>query len=307
MKKVIYAILILVIFLTFGYSWREYSRTPCDRVLEYSVGRFDGNFGINEVQFKKYVASAEVPWESVLGSKKGKSKNLFQYNPDAKFTVNLIYDERQRETTEKQKTESGLSATENFFKNLDVKFNVTKAEYDSQAASYEIKKRAFDERVKSYQDEVDYWNSHNGAPKAKYRELEAERIELNREVVILNSEMEKVNKLALNLNNAVKDRNRAAEEYNKAVLEYNKRYGGHMEFNQAEYTGKEINIYQFSDSKSLIAALAHEFGHALTMDHIENSNSIMYYLRESENIPSNLTPSAEDMVELKRVCPNAVN
>jgi predicted Zn-dependent protease len=96
-------------------------------------------------------------------------------------------------------------------------------------------------------------------------------------------------------------RNQAASEYNKVAKNYNQKYGHGLEFNQAEYNGKGINVYQFSTEQDLEVALAHEFGHALGMDHVENPTSIMYYITGG-NQQVDLTPSAEDLTELKRVC-----
>ena len=104
------------------------------------------------------------------------------------------------------------------------------------------------------------------------------------------------------INQALQNRNNAASGYNQFVNSYNQKYGHGLEFNQAEYTGNEINVYQYGNKNDLTLALAHEFGHALSMDHIENSNSIMYYLTK-EGTKSNLSPTAEDLAELRRVCP----
>jgi len=302
MKKFLNAIFILIIISALGFFWYQYDLTLCDKVLKYSIGRFDNNFGISEEQFKKYVASAELPWENILTKEKSQGMNLFKYDPEAKFTVNLIYDKRQRETLEKQKTESGLEAAENFFKSLDAKFNLAKSGYDSNVSNYDSAKAAFDLRAANYEVEVNYWNSKKGVPKAKYNELEAERAALNNKAASLNAEAGELKNLASNLDQAVKERNGAVLDYNRTVERYNQKYGGHLEFDQAEYNGKEINIYQFTDSKSLIMALSHEFGHALSLDHVENSKSIMYYLRDSQNLPATPTPSTEDLAELKRVC-----
>ena len=296
MRKILNTLFILAIFGALGFSWWQYNLTPCDRGLEYSIGRLDTNFGLSEEQFKKYVQNSEAPWEKAL------NKNVFEYNPAAKFTVNLIYDERQRETILKQKTESGLTAAESFFKNLDSKFNTAKADYENKVASFESAKSTLDARAAKYEQEVNYWNTRKGAPRQKYEELEVERVALNREIELLNARAQELKELSNNFNQALRERNEAAKDYNRVVEQYNQKYGGHSEFDQAEYNGEEINIYQFTDSKGLIMALAHEFGHALAMDHVENSKSIMYYLRDSQNLPASPIPTAEDLAELKKVC-----
>lgn len=278
-----------------GQSIYKYYLGPCSETLEYRIGRFDSNFSLTKEQFKNYITEAEKPWETALG------KNLFSYNSEAKFTVNLIYDERQRTTELKQKTEFGLTKIEEVFQKLDSDFNHTKAVYDARTATYKEAVRVFEARQAEYERQVKFWNTKNGAPKSEYESLRQEQMALNSEASRLNIEANTINNLTQELNNLLEERNRAAAEYNQTARDYNEQYGHGLEFNQAEYTRDDINVYQFESGKDLVLALSHEFGHALGMDHIENPKSIMYYVTGSgsANIP---TPSAEDLAELKKVC-----
>lgn len=246
---------------------------PCQRPLKYSIGRFDTQFGVTKEEFKSYLAQAETVWEKALG------RDVFIYDPNASFKVNLIYDERQLETIQKQKSEFGLSAVEETFKQLDTEFSIFKNQYEQKVASYE-------RNLASYK-------------KGKYS---------NDEVQILNQEVTELNKETAQLNALLKERNNKAAEYNKMVEAYNAKYNQGVEFNQAEYIGNpmnnqrgDINVYQFGNKKDLVLALTHEFGHALGMDHTENQNSVMYYLTGA-NAGVSPSLSSEDLVELQRVC-----
>ena len=46
--------------------------------------------------------------------------------------------------------------------------------------------------------------------------------------------------------------------------------------------------------------LAHEFGHALSLEHVGNEKSIMYFLIKEQ--PESLQLTKEDMDEFARVC-----
>ena len=131
--------------------------------------------------------------------------------------------------------------------------------------------------------------------------MHLERLYLNTEATRLNTESVSINALTNELNKLLKERNIKAAEYNKVAESYNQKYNHNLEFNQAEYTGKEINIYQFSTKKDLILAMTHEFGHTLGMEHVENAKSIMYYLTGADTEIS-LVLSSEDLAELNRVC-----
>src|SRR3989344_2395715 len=157
MQKVLNILLMIVIAGTAWYGWRQYNLTPCDTTLEYLLGRFDTNFGITESQFLSYVSEAEVPWEDELG------KQLFKYNPQAKFKVNLIYDERQRETVTKQRAESGLESAESTLRSLDKKLDTFRSQYDSRSKEFDKMKSDLEELSAEYESEVSYWNANGGA------------------------------------------------------------------------------------------------------------------------------------------------
>jgi hypothetical protein len=266
MKKILQYLFLLAIIGISTYFVYEKTLRPCDRELEYSIGRFDTQFGISEGEFKARIVEAGSVWEKALG------KSIFVYKPGADFKINLIYDERQLATVQKQKTEFGLSAVEETFKKLDAEFNLFKNDYEQKVSVYE-------KNLALYK-------------KGKYSNIQI--LELNREAAELNKETNQLNEL-------LKERNAKAVEYNKIAADYNNQYSHGLEFNQAEYTNGQINVYQFGNKKDLTLALAHELGHALGFDHVENPKSIMYYLTGA-NTETALTPSGEDLAELKRVC-----
>lgn len=278
-----------------GYSIYFYSLGPCEKPLEYAIGRFDTQFGVAKEEFKSRIAVSETVWEKVL------NRDVFLYDPDAAFKINLIYDERQLATIQKQKTEFGLSAVEDILNKLDAEFSEMKTSYDRASASHEARSISLESRQKEYARDVDFWNKKGGAPKNEYEKLQAEAAALNREVAAFNVEAASLNTEAQELNALLQKRNQAAAEYNKIAKNYNQKYGQGLEFNQAEYTGNEINVYQFGNKGDLAVALTHELGHALGMDHVENPASIMYYI-SGDNAATVSLPSAEDLAELRRVC-----
>ncbi len=272
MKKFLSYIFLLALIGASAYFIYEKNLSPCDRPIEYSIGRFDTQFGVSEEDFKSYITEAGSVWEKALNRK------IFVYNPNAAFKINLVYDQRQLDTVQKQKTEFGLSTVEDAFKKLDADFKVFKNEYDQKVSVYE-------QNLALYKA-------------GKYSNTQIEQ---------LNTEASDLNNMTKQLNALLAERNAKAAEYNQIATDYNKKYNSGMEFNQAEYispsTGKagEINVYQFGNKNDLILALAHELGHALGMNHVENPKSIMYYIT-GVNTETDLTPSAEDLAELNKVC-----
>lgn len=295
MNKFVQYTLIVAAAGSLTYSAYEFNRPICSKPLKYNIGYFDESFGITEEEFKLTIVKAESVWERELG------RDVFIYDPKADFKINLIYDEKQFATMQKQKTESGLSKLESDFELLDQKLASLKREYDSKVGSYERAAAAFNQRKTAYDAEAASWNEKGGAPRDVYLSLESQREDLNSEADRLNLEAADINTTARTLNSLIGERNAKAAAYNQAAREYNKKYGAGLEFNQAEYTGKAINIYQFASERELLLALTHEFGHVLGMDHVDNPESIMYYLTTAD-AETSVTLSAEDLAELGRVC-----
>lgn len=302
MKRLIQYVFLLALIGTPAYFIYERTVRPCDETLEYSIGRFDSQFGLSMEDFKSYVLESGLVWEKIL------DKKVFIYNPNADFKINLVYDERQLATVQKQKTEFGLSAVENVFKKLDADFIIFKSQYDNKVSTYETALSAYKRRKDAYDKKVAYWNSRGGALKDEFQSLEAERIYLNTEARKLNTEVSSINDMTRQLDTLLKERNLKAVEYNKIAADYNKKYNNGLEFNQAEYKSGnppvqagEINVYQFGNKKDLILALSHEFGHALGMGHVENPKSIMYYITGA-NTETSPAPTTEDLIELNKVC-----
>jgi predicted Zn-dependent protease len=95
------------------------------------------------------------------------------------------------------------------------------------------------------------------------------------------------------------------EQYNDQVEEYVNRYGEPREFDQGDYVGEEINIYQYDDMLHLRAVLVHEFGHALGLSHGTDPRSVMFHLMKDQELDP-LTLTAEDISMISVQCNQAV-
>lgn len=294
MAKRIFGTLFLLVMTVFAFVWyQNVYLEPCAKPIKYSIGSIDSKFGLGAVEFLDDVAKAETVWEKAVG------RDLFAYQPDASFKINLIYDERQRSIILKQREESGLEAAESILRQTDSRLREMRLNYEQSAAAHEAALSALESDQSAYQSEVDYWNLRGGAPPKEFAALEKKRLALNAEVEKVNSQAAALNQKQEELNALVRERNAAAVDYNRLVKNYNERYASGLEFDQAEYTGEAINIYEFKNRSDLELVLAHELGHALGLGHVENSRSVMYYLSGGQD---RLLLSEEDLAELNRIC-----
>ncbi len=280
-KYFLYAILIAAVCL-WGYVYTLQS-SACDAPLEYSLGNFDQRFNISKAEFIEMTMEASEVWENSVNKdlfvyvenekSKGVAKDFLEkyidkYFVRQKVTINLIYDERQQMVEERELLSSQLDQTQDTADSLKKEFQALQENHKKVEAEYEVLLVQY-RNVKISRDIV-----------------EKKRLELNRLVDRINSK--------------INDYNSLVKEANLTVDTINQTAG--QEFEEGTYIsdgeGERINIYEFRDRKALVRVLAHEFGHALGIEHNDNQNSIMYYLNKSKNI----IPTAEDLRDLQMIC-----
>ncbi|MFZ3031821.1 MAG: matrixin family metalloprotease [Candidatus Moraniibacteriota bacterium] len=298
MKKILQYGFFVALVLGTVLVWRSVP-LPCATPIEYALGNFDSRFGISQEDFLKEATAAESAWERVLG------RELFRYVPGAAFKVNLIFDERQEQTIEGQKLESSLEKTQSTQETLEQKQKKTLTLYEKTSVEYERMLSSFKKRLDAYNAEVAKWNREGGAPADEYENLEKVRKALEKEGKALETKRQEVNGLATQVNAFSKQQIVVVEKYNDQVEGYVRRYGEPGEFDQGDYVGSEINIYQYDDLPHLQAVLAHEFGHALGLIHGTNPQSIMYHLMKEQSL-SPLTLTEEDKSMLETQCSQTV-
>ena len=260
------------------FLWDNVLRSPCSRIIEYSIGEFDDRYRISKDEFLDIVQESELVWEDVA------QKELFRYVPDADFKINLKWSENQELLYQGDDLENQLDQQQSSIESVQ-------SRYESALQRYETAKREFRQAEESYQRDVDLWNQNPGT-QAAYQELKREERALNEQLTALNSLGALVNRLA-------EQSNQKIDQFNQGVNEFNQLFDG-REFDAGNTDGTEINVYSFDGEEELHALLVHEFGHVLGIGHIEDSESVMYYLLNEENSDGNLTNF--DIAALEQSC-----
>ncbi len=289
-------ILLLFIATLFGsVFWYEKMDVPCDTPLYYYIGTVDERFGTDVEEIKTIALHAEQLWEKNLNSE------LFQYDESKEGTpLNLIFDERQENADMEQELREDLEIKEGMsdeiarqYEKLIVEFRTLRKEYEARVVAYETS-------LREYNREVTKWNDKGGAPETIISNLRSTERELKNEQSALQKLAEQINTIVDGLNRIGARGNVLITDYNTIVEKYNDEFSEAREFAQGDYTGEAINVYQFDSEEELTLVFAHEFGHALGFEHVENDVSIMHYLMGPQSIESGL--SAEDIAEYSRVC-----
>ena len=305
-------LIVIVVILGIGYFFRsslvqQYKNIsasfyPCTQPLTYHIGSIDPGFNVSQSEFADDINVAAAIWEKTM------NKKLFTYSSSGSVKINLIYDARQQTTDTLGTIGTVIDTSKTNYDTLNSTYQKKVAEYARQKISIENAMSSFQANNASYEQEVSYWNSRGGADKNQYDLLQNKKMNLEQDMTFIQNLQQTLNQLVQEVNSLAEQLNQMARELNTKVQTYNT-IGASTgkEFNEGEYIEengtKTIAIYQFDTKARLIRVLAHELGHALGLNHVDDPKAIMYKLNSSENI----IPTSADMTELKTACQIPLN
>jgi len=300
-------VIVLLLLLGFGYYYRKEAglflqnflnqSQPCQKPITYSIVNLDPRFNLTKSELLDDIKRAEKIWEAPI------NRQLFESSPAGNLKINFVYDYRQQATDAMRKIGIVINDDRSTYDALKAKYDLLVASYNQEKTRVDALNAVYNADKIVYEKEVNYWNSHGGASKEEYIILEQKRADLNNQVATINQEETSLNELANTINSAGIILNKLIATLNLKVSAYNTANSlTGKEFNEGEYvndaSGAAINIFQFNDTNQLVRVLAHELGHALGLEHLNNPKAIMYYLNEGVN--EKLT--ADDLAALKKAC-----
>ncbi len=283
-----YLLLISFVFLmsTSAYSFKS----SCEKTQTFRIGKVDTEFNLTKEEVLKYATEAANIWNNGLGEK------VLEYSETGKVVIDFKYDERQRETIEKnilsEKTKDKSIVLESQLKHL----NTEKEKLKSEQTDFEKDWEVFKNKLNNYNNEVTRINKEGGANDSDYYKLNQNKSVLESDKHELETRNKKLESYVTSLNMSVNGYNDLVAEANNLVKELNKNIG--KKFEQGTYFNNKITLYEYKDITNLKRLIAHELGHALKMSHTKTPASIMYYLNSEDRF----VLTKEDILEYYRVC-----
>lgn len=242
----------------------------CDIPIAYTLGSVDSRFKLTNENALEDIQKAADIWNHKY------TKPLFTYSPTAKLKVHFVYDER---TALNEKINSQQNQ-------LDQR----NAALQKQIDAYDADVATFEKRLTSFNERVDRANREGNVTEEEYNRLVSEQNSLKAERDALNARADQLNVGASNFNANLNSLKNNMNEFNEKIVQ--KPEEGL--YNPTENT---IAIYFVADKNELVHTLAHELGHALTMDHTEDKSDIMY-----PSSTKTLTVTPNDQKQLDYVC-----
>lgn len=289
-----YFIALLLTLSISGVYWYKSTASECPVPLSYRLGEIDESFSISEFEALSYIKEAELIWEDVV------NRQLFVYDESSDFVIDFVFDERQASANSEAEQREILDVQKEKNESVLRTVETLQAEYQVLSDGYKKRADAYEANLTEYNTEVSNYNDHGGAPPDVYEELGTKKDSLNEESTALSRMVVELNDLAEEINLLGERGSELVDSYNREVNDYNSEFGFAREFTQGDYQKEKISIYKFSSGTELVNVLAHEFGHALGIDHVEGSSSLMYYLLEDTHESPVL--SGNDILAYQSVC-----
>ncbi|MBS1717740.1 MAG: matrixin family metalloprotease [Armatimonadetes bacterium] len=266
-------------------------------LVTWHIGSVDPRFGITEKELADCIRKATDLWEAAAGTR------LFRQDEKEGFPVNLVFDERQELLLEQRKEKPHLDELAETVRQLKEYRQTTLQRFENANKELEARYKAHETAVRDYNAKVGYWNRTRDASPEVVSELDATKASLQSEAEALESQHDAVAKLRDQDSEAVQAVNRAVDALNSAAAAFNAlaKPGAMTQVGVCVRSSKveKIEVFAFQDFNSLTCTLAHEFGHALGVAHVQKTGALMNPVADAKAGEKELRLTDEDKQALQ--------
>jgi hypothetical protein len=278
---VVIAAALILRFCSSGFTGAG-SGGDCILEFSYEIGEIDPGFGLSRTEVERAVNDALALWGTAV-----KRINVTR-GPGAENLVQFLYDGRQQYTDLASDTQQDINSRVANIRRMQAEYQRQVGQIERENEEYENYVNTLHADVERINEWIEEVNESGGFTEAQMRELERRREALNRRQDTESRMRAELQRSVDRLNRMGEDISREVERNQELTEQFHEEFGREFSFSSADYRRENgqgiISIYQFTDKRQLKVLLAHEIGHALGLDHVENSQSIMYeYIRDQLN------------------------
>ncbi|AYA67389.1 matrixin [Acinetobacter sp. WCHA55] len=250
---------------------------PFDQRIRYRIAEVDPRFNLSEVELKQISQQATDIWKQGLG------KDYFVYDPDARLSIHLIYDQRQDESVQRRDQLTKLTHNEQGLSQKNTELKAMQENLARNEVTLDMQKQSLQELSQNYNAMIRQYNQHGGVPPSQQAAVQQSLAQLRQQQQVLDQQIASFNLQVNAYNQKVDELNRLDQGHNLAIDQFNQRFQPRL-FDKGLFNGREIHIYEFESEDDLRMTLAHEFGHALGMKHHNDPKALMYPMLDAQDM-----------------------
>jgi predicted Zn-dependent protease len=298
-KVLVFLIQVLIIFSSALFIFYIYVSNNYSCIVEkkYSLGGIDKRFNLEKKEVLKIVLDSEKIWEEQTGL------DLFAYTrEEGDFKINFVYDKRQQDYSTSKNKKAQITLLKEKLEGKESIYQKTLETYQELLQGYNKRVEDFNQSKEQYQKLVFSWNNKEGGSEKEYDSLKVLESILSKKFLKISVEKKELSSFYLKLDREKVEYAFSTKNYNSLVSEFNQEHSSSEEFTQGNFDSKDINIFHFKNKDELKIVLAHEMGHVLKMGHVQDPESLMYFLMDEKRDYSEFKISEEDKNEFLKKC-----
>lgn len=272
---------------------------PCQNPITITVGDIDNRFGVTESEVIATINNVAEKWSEVS------DRPVAVYSENGEIKVNLVYDAQQQLTDRERQFRNRLQMMEYQITALENDYLISVKNFDEWNDEYQRESEQVQRLMTQLNEWIQQVNSQGGFNSEQLEILEERRDRIDRMSERMEYSGTVLTEKVDGINAQLRHMNQKIEEKNVLIQEYNRTYSGTKRFTQGSYEhsgdSKWINVFQFANREELELVIAHEVGHALGLDHVENPASVMHHLM-GQQVRTELVLTAEDLNALRKAC-----
>jgi len=258
--------------------------------LHYRIADIDPRFNLDTQQVLELTQQAAKIWEKETG------QQHFIYDPQAEFTINLVFDERQQRSAERVQNLDQLKQQQGQWEQQNQQLQQFKDEVQKTTSLIASKQSQLTAQFQQYNVDVQRFNQMRSSSKELAEQLSQRQKALQQQSAMLQQEIQVHNQKTQQLNRDIQKLNQNNKQLVASAHQFNQTFQPRL-FHKGHFNGKQIYIYEFSSKNDLRLTLAHEFGHALGLEHTNDPTSLMYPIIQQQNLEKlSLTEADRDLV-----------